>query len=159
MGERNSNGVYPPKQGRSLAEKCPELLEEWDDTEFSPTEVSYGSEIKVWWKCKECDNRWKTRVNNRVNGKGCPYCSGNSIHSDGRNSLAQYAPEIAKEWNEPSLKPSDFQYGSGKKVSWKCKVCEHEWNAVIASRVKNGRGCPHCANQCVHSDLKILLVH
>lgn len=38
----------------SLAEHSPELLSEWHptkNTDIRPQEISYGSAVKVWWKC------------------------------------------------------------------------------------------------------------
>jgi rubrerythrin len=64
------------------------------------------------------------------------------------NSLAEKYPELALEWNydkNESLTPSMFSYGSNQKVWWKCKVCGHEWCALINNRVNN-HGCPICAN-------------
>ena len=41
-----------PAPGRSLAERCPELVVEWDTAAnggLTPEDVSYGSNKKVWW--------------------------------------------------------------------------------------------------------------
>ena len=56
--------------------------------------------------------------------------------------------KLIKEWNAErnnGLNPEYIPMNSGKKVWWKCKE-GHEWQAVIASRVK-GVGCPFCTNQ------------
>ena len=55
----------------------PEMLEEWDyeRNEIKPTEVSAGMGKKVWWRCKE-GHSWETKINNRTQGRNCPYCSG-----------------------------------------------------------------------------------
>ena len=61
-------------------------------------------------------------------------------------------PELCEEWdlikNAP-LTPSDFSYGSSKKVWWCCKKCGHSWPAYIENRAKNGTGCPVCTNRTV----------
>lgn len=62
-------------------------------------------------------------------------------------TLQSKYPDIAKQWhptkNHP-LTPDDVSYGSGKKVWWKCsKGDDHEWQAIIAGRVK-GIGCGVC---------------
>ncbi|MBR3640804.1 MAG: zinc-ribbon domain-containing protein, partial [Oscillibacter sp.] len=54
------------------------LLAEWDFEKNSeiclPNEVTSGSKIKVWWKCKKCNYSWKTAIVKRKNGTGCPRC-------------------------------------------------------------------------------------
>ena len=60
-----------------LAETHPKYLKEWDFSKnnISPNEISYGANIKVWWKCYLCGYSWETLLNNRVkrNSK-CPKC-------------------------------------------------------------------------------------
>ncbi|GAB6255136.1 zinc-ribbon domain-containing protein [Peribacillus sp. N1] len=66
------------------------------------------------------------------------------------NSLQLKFPELSKEWNPVKngiMKPSNFNFGSDKKVWWQCRF-GHEWQAVISSRVV-GSGCPICAGQSV----------
>ena len=71
-----------PKQGFSLQEHNPDLLQEWnydknDLLGISPHKISYSSQKKVWWKCTICGYEWKTSVSNRVgrNKTGCPRCN------------------------------------------------------------------------------------
>ena len=59
---------------------------------------------------------------------------------------------LMQEWDweaNADLDPSKITYGSHKKVWWKCKKCEHEWQATIASRGWSHQGCPVCANRVV----------
>lgn len=56
------------------------------------------------------------------------------------------APHLNDEWNyekNGQLNPNTFSFGSQKKVWWRCNKCNHEYQAVIASRVK-GTGCLNC---------------
>ena len=76
-------------RGQSLYDYCMEhedkryLLDEWDyeknekEWGISPKDVSRGNgRIKVWWKCKKCDNSFSQPVNNRTGrGSGCPECA------------------------------------------------------------------------------------
>ena len=62
-------------------------------------------------------------------------------------SLAEYNPELIKEWYQPkndNLTPYDVSYGSANKFFWKCSVCAHIWNASPNHRSR-GKGCPECA--------------
>jgi len=62
-----------------LATKNPKLASEWHSTlngELTPYDVTYGSGIEVWWKCKDCGHEWHNSVNNRnCNNTGCPECN------------------------------------------------------------------------------------
>ena len=55
----------------------PEIAKEWnyEKNEIKPTDVKAGSNIRVWWKCKN-GHVWESIINNRTRGRGCPYCSG-----------------------------------------------------------------------------------
>lgn len=143
-----------PKKGKSLQDKFPVLVKEWDyekNGNLLPSQVNCGSHRKVWWKCSEGHN-WQATIANRCNGNNCPKCAltirgrKRSLPKKGQ-SLQDKFPELAKEWNYErnyDLLPTQVTYCSGKKVWWKCYICKHEWQAVISSR-SNGSGCPECA--------------
>ena len=55
----------------------PDLMKEWHPSKngnLNPSELSIGTETYVWWKC-ELGHEWRSRVNNRVHGTGCPICA------------------------------------------------------------------------------------
>ena len=60
-----------------------QLMAEWDwenndKLGLNPDDISVGSTIKIWWKCKDCDNCWQTTAGHRCDAKkptGCPKCS------------------------------------------------------------------------------------
>lgn len=125
------------------------LSEEWDwekndELGIKPDKVMSGDNGKlVWWKCQR-GHEWQAKIGNRVNGTGCPYCSGNRP-IPGETDLGTTAPEVAKEWHPTrngSLTPQDFKRGSAKRIWW-LGSCGHEWQATIESRSR-GRGCPLC---------------
>lgn len=63
----------------SLGMKNPELSKEWDvikNKNLTPFDVTWGSNINTWWKCSKCGFSWKARIMSRVDGNGCPSCSG-----------------------------------------------------------------------------------
>jgi len=145
-----------------LQTRYPDIAKEWHPTKngtLKPSDVTYGSIQKVWWKCKD-GHEWKTRVQDRTfSGTGCPYCSGNKVLK-GFNDLESQHPELAKEWHptkNEDLRPDEISVGSGRKVWWKCEH-GHEWDAVVAARV-GGNGCPYCSGKKVlpgFNDLKTL---
>lgn len=79
------------------------------------------------------------------NGSGCPCCAGKIVLKE--NSLAYKYPEVAKEWHpmkNNGKQPSDFSYGSDKKVWWLCKK-GHEFPAYIKHRTISHSQCPYCS--------------
>ncbi len=129
------------------------LLAEWDyeRNNIQPSEITPGSKIKVWWKCKKCLNNWEESLQNRtIAGYGCPYCSDKRI-LQGFNDLGTKNPDLLKEWNyeknnKLGIDPTTISPGSGLKVWWKCSSCGNEWLAAIDTR-NNGRKCPLCARR------------
>ena len=89
------------------SEEYPHLQKEWNEEKnegitlnmFSP-----GSDEKVWWRCSECGNEWKTTINHRVTGTGCPKCYRKSTRGKGHylaRKIYQYTKtgEFVKEWD------------------------------------------------------------
>ena len=129
-----------------------DILEQWDKEKnigISMNEVSYGSHVRVWWRCKE-GHCWQTKIYNRTSGNsGCPICQRkrSRVHL---NDLASQAPELAKQWHPTkngSITPNDVLAGTPRKVWWK-GPCGHEWEAAVMSRTA-GSGCPVCAGRTV----------
>lgn len=62
-------------------------------------------------------------------------------------------PHLAREWHPDrngSLDPRIVHVGSNLKVWWRCRVDpRHQWQAVVARRSTDGRGCPVCAGRAV----------
>ena len=56
----------------------PEIAKQWDLTKngtLTPSDVTFGSTKKRWWKCDKADDHiWKASPNNRSKGSSCPYC-------------------------------------------------------------------------------------
>lgn len=134
-----------------LATINPSLTKEWNydkNKDLKPTDITAGSNKRVWWKCK-LEHEWQSTVSSRhLSNSNCPICI-NKILKTGFNDLATTHPEIAKEWNyekNKDLKPTDIIAGSNKKVWWKCEH-NHEWKAIVISRQKSN--CPVCSNKTV----------
>ena len=139
--------------GNRLSILFPELVEEWHPTrngELTPNDVSYGSNKKRWWVCKE-GHEWKTVVSYRtLDGTGCPYCSGKRVTDSNRLSI-QF-PDVAREWH-PSKNgdttPEAVHYSSNKKYWWLCaQDSDHQWDATPNGRTVGG-GCPYCSGRRV----------
>lgn len=135
------------KEKGSIVETHPNLLLEWDYDKNSmlPQDITAGSGVKVWWKCKKCGYSWKTTAGHRTNrNSGCPCCS-NQVVVKGINDLTTTHPHLVEEWDfeKNVISPQEIVAGTGKKVWWICKRCGHNWSSVVNSRAK-GVGCPNC---------------
>jgi len=138
------------------------LLAQWHErNELTPSDFSYGSGRKVWWRCEK-GHEWQGTINSRTISHGnCPYCSGKRVIL-GEDFGTKY-PDIAKQWHpgkNGGKQPCDYMPGSHQYAWW---ICEkgHEWKAQIKSRV-SGAGCPICANRklCVgENDLGTVYSH
>jgi hypothetical protein len=140
--------VLPSPLLKSSIAGNPDLMKEWHPSKnsYQPTQLSYGSKIKLWWQCDK-GHEWEATSNSRTRpqGTGCPYCSGKQPTED--NNLAVKSPELAKEWHplkNNELRPEMFLPRSNKKVWWLCEYL-HEWQASIDNRF-NGTNCPVCWN-------------
>jgi|LauGreDrversion4_2_1035121.scaffolds.fasta_scaffold88913_3 hypothetical protein len=146
--KRNDNCPYCSgkraiKGETDLGSLFPELARQangWD-----PTEITAGSGKKLSWKCQN-NHVWSAVVGTRVNGIGCPFCSG-FYAIPGETDLATTHPELAKEafgW-DPSLVKAG---SSGKKYRWKCGN-DHVFESDVVSRTSQGNGCQFCSGHRV----------
>ena len=69
----------------------PELLSEWDynKNKIQPNEITASSNKSVWWKCFK-GHEWRTSVNHRVDGSGCPFCAKGAQTSFPEQALFYY---------------------------------------------------------------------
>ena len=125
----------------------PLLLAEWDyeRNEALPSQHSPQSNKYAYWICSKCGYRYRSKINNRSNGRKCACCS-NKVVLPGINDLATTHPQLAKEWHPTKnmpLTPEQVTYGKGKKVWWVCSE-GHEYPATILHRASGGTNCPIC---------------
>lgn len=136
----------------------PDIAREWNTArnELSPDQVAVNSNKKAWWRCRNCGTEWAAVIANRCSkGSGCPRCGykkaaknryGQLLEKKG--SLADMYPELLSEWdyekNNGCVSPLEVTHGSQVRVWWRCKTCGHEWQSIIAHRVRGSR-CPKCS--------------
>jgi hypothetical protein len=124
-----------------LSATHPELAREAHN--WNPETVVFGSNKVVDWKCSE-GHIWSAKVNNRVRGTGCPYCSGRLV-MPGFNDLATTRPDLAMELIDDD--GTGISKSSHHRRLWECEL-GHRWEATVADR-NAGYGCPFCAGQKV----------
>jgi hypothetical protein len=154
---------FPLKNRPSLTYSHPEIAVYWHykrNCHFGPEDFSYGSNLKVWWKCpshKEHD--YQTKIYTRVAAErrktkvhGCPYCRG--FRPSPTNWLANY-PRLAQEWmtEKNGRSPQEVVAGSLKRGWWQCLDCGHQWQATPSNRTRLESGCVKC-NRGEATDLR-----
>lgn len=148
---------------RSLGFTRPDLAKELvDEDAFT---VAPKSARLLTWRCSAVPNGvcpmkgcgtehiWEATPSYRsVNG--CPFCSGHMVCRC--RSLGFQRPDLAQQAVDTN--PYTISVSSGQYIKWRCErvpggVCpndrcgtRHEWEAIVANRVK-GRGCPFCAGR------------
>ena len=149
----------------SIATLYPSIAAEWYYPKNSrlghPSTTPPHATKKVWWKCKRgaCDcHVWKASVIDRINGKGCTYCSG--IDACEHSNLTLTHPGLVAEWDYENniIRPQDVARQSTKQVYWKCnkRSCDcHRWKASPKQRTGRGKDCMYCKKirLCVHDSL------
>jgi len=137
----------------SLGDTRKDLLALWNfelNLDISPYSVTCGLAKKVWWKCEKCKDTYPMAINKKAHGRGCSICAGYYVTKS--NSFGGKYPELAKEWHPTKngeLTPYDVSYGSGKKVWWKCRHCESDYQLTVdkkTSKDYNPSSCSICSN-------------
>jgi rubrerythrin len=131
------------------------ILEEWDDPEKGPEEVTRGSKYRARWKCRECGRTFHACVHDRTNKirgpAGCKGCL-NLVATETHNlkkfcdDSGGWLAHLPGEWNHRTKRMEDFTPASNEVVPWRCVKCGHEWKATIHNRTNSDRpsGCPEC---------------
>lgn len=147
------------KKENSLLISNPNLAKEWHYEKnglLRPEYIFANSNKKVWWRCAK-GHEWKSTINSRNQGSGCPYCSNNKVLKD-YNDLQTLNPILAKEWDykkNTGLAPTDVTLNSHLTVWWKCEK-GHSYQAMVKNR-NEGTKCPYCSNKkafCSENDLQ-----
>lgn len=99
---------------------------------------------KVWWKCEKGHN-FERAISGFVDSQNCPECKALDV------AIANF-PHLVKQWDFKKNRGIDINLTSAcskKEVWWKCKKCNYEWQAQIASRKSSKGLCPCCENRTV----------
>ncbi|CAG7651564.1 zinc-ribbon domain-containing protein [Paenibacillus allorhizosphaerae] len=131
----------------------PELSQEWHpdrNGKLLPSDILPYTNVIVWWKCSE-NHSYEMNPYNRIQGEGCPYCSGNRLTPE--LSLAVKHPDIAAEWDYEKnvLRPEDVHACKKMMAWWKCPQGKGHpsYQASIDNRTNRKSGCPYCKGRLV----------
>lgn len=130
---------YTPVTPTNNLQYCfPCLAKEWHPSKnkIAPTQVTTGSNRKIWWKCDN-GHEFLSVIKNRVNGTRCPEC----------RKLEFKFPALAKEYHPTrnSTPLSEIMAGSNRIIWWKCSK-GHEFQCGVRARHEKDKlsACPHC---------------
>ena len=137
-------------KNESISNKYPEIAKDWNYERngiLTPDMFTFGSDIRVWWKCSN-GHEWQTSISHRTNrGDGCPFCSQKRTLK-GYNDFKSWCQSnsfdyLLDEWDySKNDDPSMYSRQSREKVWWKCSK-GHEWQSSVGHRA-DGHGCPYC---------------
>lgn len=134
----NSLEFYAEKNNKNCL-----LIEYSDKNKQKTSEIKFASNSKFLWKCMECNSEFLATVNNRINGNGCPYCSGQKVNET--NSLASLNPDVARLLTKHK-DGYTITSGSGEKLFFTCPRCKDVSRKIVKNVVKHGIGCTKCGD-------------
>lgn len=127
-----------------LSKIFPNIAKEWDpNNKITPDDYTAGSNKTVNWICSKCGHKWKARIVDRVNGRGCLSCAGQIVNNS--NRLSTLTPKSILDWDyKKNIKrPENYTFKSNKHVWWKCSQCDFKWKGSVASYSISG--CRKCS--------------
>ena len=152
-----SMNARKPNLKNSLGYLYPLLVKEWSaNNERTPLEVYPKSHAKYLWICDK-HGEYEMSCAHKSEGKGCPWCSGQSRKPYPGQSLGDLYPEISLELSE--LDPMDLYPHSSKKVLWTCPNGHGDYLKPVKNRTLRGYGCPKCSHKVGDVDLKESLAY
>ena len=82
-----------------LATTHPDIAAEGHPTknDKSPSEVTFGSTFKVWWKCsKNPNHEWEAEIGSRTQGRNCPLCNNHTSTAQQfiHDYIKQFCPDV-----------------------------------------------------------------
>ena len=134
----------------SLEALRPELMSEWDfekNGALSPSDVTVGSNQKVWWKCRQIlEHVWEMPIVSRTGqNQGCPFCANRRV--DSLNSLQSKSPVLASYFDveKNRISPSEVLATSHRSYWWRCPHGpDHTWRASPLTVSAKSEPCPCC---------------
>ena len=146
--ERDKQELY----SRSLAALYPERVAElWDyekNGDIKPEDLPAGSVTQlIWLQCPLDGHSWKKKPGDITNSwdrgeSGCPLCAGKKKKAEKQPILTQVYPKLIEQYwdyeknSELNLDPEKLTLGSNRKAWFKCPHDDNEWQASIASTIK-----------------------
>ena len=117
--------------------------------DYSMVDKFKDSKEKVLIKCNKCGNVFPQRVNDHLNGHGCPMCA--------KRQSAKAASKVLRMTNKEFVEKAKAKHGdkydyslvkingnNKTKVKITCNTCGTVFEQSISNHL-SGKGCPNCA--------------
>ena len=123
--------------------------------DYSFVEIKGNNKTKVKIKCNTCGTVFEQKINNHLNGQGCPECA--------KRQRAKFktktAEDVIKEFievhgNKYSYDKVEYK-GDKIKVTITCPI--HGDFPMTPNNHKAGQGCPSCNQSHIEEQTKLLL--
>lgn len=113
--------------------------------DYSLVKITGNNKTKIKIKCNTCETIFEQKINNHLNGSGCPNCARRSRKEAQIGNKEDFIAK-AKEVHGDKYTYDKVEYdGNDKKVIITCPI--HGDFPVTPHSHKNGRGCPLCARE------------
>lgn len=138
------------QESKLLKNKYPELMKEWNyqkNVKIDSNKITYGSEIKVWWKCNDCSHEWCASPNSRTGKKltHCPKCAPTKWGIKQRKTQEEFEREVCDLVGNEYTVLGEY-IGNNKPIKMKHNMCNHIWK-VQPGHFLEGTRCPKCRIQ------------
>ena len=131
----------------------------WSKTNLvQPADVRMHSNKKFNFDCIKCGHSFEAILANigRKTIYYCPFCSNRKLCDNDECKLCfdkSFAShKKVNSWSDKNiLKPRDVFLNSNAKGTFKCDVCNHFFDAIVAD-INRGRWCNFCTNKLLCND-------
>ena len=124
----------------------PDLKDTYDfekNEGFDIEQQGVNSDIRIWWKCKECGREWKTSIYSRKvkSAEGvlkATICPCQKIAIEGVNDIFTLVEGLKDYYdfeNNKGVNVLSLKVGSNIPIHWNCKKCGHKWVSPIPGRI------------------------
>ena len=137
------NEMRKRKNGVSIAEYAPHLVQYWHkDNVLGAHDVCRSSKFVAKWVCPNCGrDMWRKVMKAIQSFVKCSVCIKEKV-SRGIMNFPLLLEEYCHDKNNTAV--GDIGVYDKTKYWWRCKACGHEWQALVASRVKGVGRCKKC---------------
>jgi hypothetical protein len=137
----------------NVAALYPDFVKLWhpDNGQNTLDKFLPQDKIELKWYCDKYPNEhvFMQRIDLKIKGSGCHYCSGHKWHSS--NSFGNVHKEHLKEWHYGlnKLSPHDFSASDVRPVWWQCPNDKRHVYKMSPYDKARGRKCSYCGNNKV----------
>ncbi len=137
----------------------PNLAAEWDFSRNgdNPSDYTYRSGHRAYWKCSICGNEWIAKIRDRVDSKYqlCPKCTAKKRGEERHLNILKLHggisdPLLVAEWDYEKNErgPEEYSTKSNDDAYWICSKCGYHFKARINNRALR-KSCACCSGKVI----------